>query len=548
MESTDVVTKTENQGCDGIWKVCWDSWLAYCGVVWFVAALLRELDSIADFLGVTTAFTKIPAFRNAHLANYWPPNQNSRDAGSYQQKNRAGAPPPGEPEKPCFPLLIFSHGLGGTRTTYSSLCGEFASYGFVVVAVEHRDGSGPRTFINLPKDPNLSTENVDTTEKDRDRGWTKIDYVFPKNNAKDTTPGNECGVDAQLRSAQIDLRLAEIEEAYHVMTLIHDGCGYEVAASNLRLKSAGNIGGSSRGLKGIDWSSWKNRFHLQQVTMLGHSFGAATTVEVLRHQDRFKYIGQGIIYDIWGAAIQPPEDQPEHRICAPLLGINSEAFMYWSDNFKSVMSLCKEAKDQGALVWLMTVRGSVHISQSDFSLLYPRLSSLLLKMTVNPRRAIDLSINASLEFLKQVMPARISAMNRGTNEQLLEISALESLPEDHKPSQKYTAMRLHIPHEMQIRLTPLWARKYARNKKKQAENLARPTDPSGKVLEALEDFEVGEEVWMHVAPTKDELRRHGMSMRGGAEEEGGGMVDVDGTDGRGNGEMKGIEQMYMERG
>ncbi len=63
-------------------------------------------------------------------------------------------------------------------------------------------------------------------------------------------------------------------------------------------------------------------------------------------------------------------------------------------------------------------------------------------MKVNPRRAIDLNINANLEFLKLVMPARISAMNRGTNERLLEVTILEKLPEDHKPSGKYIAMRL----------------------------------------------------------------------------------------------------------
>jgi platelet-activating factor acetylhydrolase len=66
--------------------------------------------------------------------------------------------------------------------------------------------------------------------------------------------------------------------------------------------------------------------------------------------------------------------------------------MYWPENFNSVMSLCKEAEEQGALVWPMTIRGSVHISESDFSLLYPKLSSLLLKMAVNPRRAIDLNV------------------------------------------------------------------------------------------------------------------------------------------------------------
>lgn len=435
----------------------------------------------------------------------------------------------------------------------------------MVVALEHRDGSGPRTYINLPQQgENKATGEVDVKCEDRKRGFSRMDYVFPKDNAKDTMPGNPNGVDGELRSAQIQLRLAEIEEAYHVMTLIHDGKGEEVASSNLRVKKENYMGGSSRGLKGVNWSAWKNRFHLRQVTMLGHSFGAATTVEVLRHKHRFTYIGQGIIYDIWGAAIQPPEDNPDHRIHTPLLGINSEAFMYWPDNFSSLMKICKEVKDQNQLCWLMTVRGSIHISQSDFSILYPKICSLVLKMTVNPRRAIDLNINASLEFLKHVMPDRMSQMNRGTNEHLLEISALEKLPEIHQPSEKWLAVRLKIPHEFRIRLTPQWLRRYVvRKKKREIEKGEFPKDYNGKVLLGLEDLGPGEEVWMHVAPTKEELKRHGLEcevvVQGTERDEhvgGSGMVEVegkrDGTEGQNREENKeenrGVEQKYMERG
>ncbi len=34
--------------------------------------------------------------------------------------------------------------------------------------------------------------------------------------------------------------------------------------------------------------------------MLGHSFGATTTIEVLRSNERFRFVTQGIVYDIWG--------------------------------------------------------------------------------------------------------------------------------------------------------------------------------------------------------------------------------------------------------
>ena len=36
------------------------------------------------------------------------------------------------------PLVIFSHGLAGIRTTYSTLCTDLASHGYIVAAIEHR--------------------------------------------------------------------------------------------------------------------------------------------------------------------------------------------------------------------------------------------------------------------------------------------------------------------------------------------------------------------------------------------------------------------------
>jgi len=94
--------------------------------------------------------------------------------------------------------------------------------------------------------------------------------------------------------------------------------------------------------------------------LLDIRLGALLLLEVLRHADRFQFAGQGIIYDIWGAAIQPPEDE-RNRIKKPLLCINSEAFMYSPTHFEAVLTLGKEARANGALSWLMTVRGTVHM-------------------------------------------------------------------------------------------------------------------------------------------------------------------------------------------
>lgn len=307
----------------------------------------------------------------------------------------------------------------------------------------------------------------------------------------DTAPNNEQGVDQDLRNAQIELRLCELEEAYNVLKKICAGDGEEVARQNLR--SEGFVGGSSRGLKGVNWQQWKNRFHIDKMTVAGHSFGAATVVEVLRHTDRFKNVQAGIIYDIWGAPIKPPAEAPEHRIHLPLLGINSEAFMYWQQNFDAVISLMKETKESGAPAYLLTVRGSVHISQSDFSLLYRGITELLMKATVHPQRAIDLNISASLEFLRVVAPdagAGKSLINRAmTDEGLLQTELLEEVPNEHRPTDQWIAARLKVPHEFRTRLTTGVQRHFKKNKR-------------GETV-----YSTGDEIWMHFKPTVKELEK-----------------------------------------
>lgn len=129
--------------------------------------------------GTTTAFTKLQAFRNTPPASHWPPEGNSKRDG-LKIKNQRGDPPEDASEEPKFPLLMFSHGLGGTRTCYSTMCTEFASYGFVVCAVEHRDGSGPRSIVNHAKEGDGSLKDLDNnhglghTDEERERGFDKI--------------------------------------------------------------------------------------------------------------------------------------------------------------------------------------------------------------------------------------------------------------------------------------------------------------------------------------------------------------------------------------
>ena len=41
-------------------------------------------------------------------------------------------------DQPLFPVIVYSHGMGSMRTTYTAICCDLASNGFVVGAMEHR--------------------------------------------------------------------------------------------------------------------------------------------------------------------------------------------------------------------------------------------------------------------------------------------------------------------------------------------------------------------------------------------------------------------------
>lgn len=87
--------------------------------------MARRVSFWDRFEGTTSAFdrrfskfdAKIPVYRNAPLLS------------------------PGNEKQ--WPLVLFSHGLGGSRTAYSQLCTEMAAAGKVVLAIEHRDGTAP---------------------------------------------------------------------------------------------------------------------------------------------------------------------------------------------------------------------------------------------------------------------------------------------------------------------------------------------------------------------------------------------------------------------
>lgn len=123
--------------------------------------------------------------------------------------------------------VIFSHGLGGIRTTYSSLCCDWASHGWLVAAIEHRDGTAAITV---------------------DHEGRPVPYLLPHEN-------NEYN----FRSMQLGQR---VEECRAVKEFIMGNYTRVISGKHLVVK--------------------KNEFY-----GVGHSMGAAT---VIKGADMFKSI------------------------------------------------------------------------------------------------------------------------------------------------------------------------------------------------------------------------------------------------------------------
>ncbi|GFX19832.1 platelet-activating factor acetylhydrolase [Trichonephila clavipes] len=207
---------------------------------------------------------------------------------------------PLRPAEEKYPVIVFSHGLSGWRTSYSSLCLELASYGFVVAAVEHRDYSASASFYkkqvrmstsgtnpgaNLCDLDDLLNDQSDYESSDLVEGkWDPsqgVQDVGPFCHAKEwmlyqrATKENE----SRLRSRQLKYRAKECMEVLDLLEDLNKG------------RYVANVLESN-----FDSGMFYDQLDLKKAFFIGHSFGGATGVLCLATELRFK---AGIFLDPW---------------------------------------------------------------------------------------------------------------------------------------------------------------------------------------------------------------------------------------------------------
>jgi len=295
------------------------------------------------FLSSVLATTKMPAYLDPHIALSAPISLSG---------SRSSSPP-----LPKFPIVIFSHGLGGNRFVYTSVCGDLASHGILVVAVEHRDGTASVTTFN-----------------DGNHLFYQRPYPYAS--------------EKRFRQSQIVYREQEIIRVVEFLKNVNEGKGTE----------ANQLNGNASVNSFFKLEQLKGRLLTSHMVIAGHSFGAATAIHVIRnHSDIFRGV---LLLDPWMYPVMPAKSQ----LPAPTLTIISQQFEKWEPNQNVLKDFVQENLLEFDNSRFLRIVNSGHQHQGDFPVLF-RTAFRKIPMiggSVDPVEALKQNNRVCLEFLRRV--------------------------------------------------------------------------------------------------------------------------------------------------
>lgn len=313
--------------------------------------------------------------------------------------------------------MIFSHGLGGGRNSYSYIAGSLASHGIVVLCPEHRDGSAVASFIRNPSDAAARQEVP----------YTKISH--------DVSPEVY-----EAREAQLRIRCWELALIHQAMLAIDRGTPF----TNM-----------NRSTPAASLDQFVGRLNIHEpgsIIFAGHSFGGATIAQFLKStyyadepsvaaiekplfapsadSDIRKQIAEKtvtMLLDMWCMPLMAPNSAPLFNLPLPcyadvptapggkaVLAVESESFFKWTEHLNvkarqlspdpSAKVVTTQLYERPSGIKLAEpnffyVVNSAHLNQSDFGVLFPWLTKKIFSAE-QPERALRLNLRAQLQILR----------------------------------------------------------------------------------------------------------------------------------------------------
>jgi platelet-activating factor acetylhydrolase len=297
--------------------------------------------------------------------------------------------------KEKLPVVIFSHGLAGMRTTYSTICCEVASRGIIVLALEHRDGSASMTI---------------------DRQGKVYPYQFGPSGV------NLPMVDYEFRAAQLIHRLKEIKSTIEFIKSLDQAGDFDsIILSSTTLPET--------------IKQFKGRLLTERLILMGHSFGGSTCLAAAQEYQNVKCC---VVWDPWMFPMPEPSLTITRTDIDTLLIIN-EMFT-WPENDAAIQKFINDFRNTQNCFGKARMLGSGHMDQSDLASIIPRRIIKILRPTsstpTNHHRVLQANIDLVSAHLSASFPiysfdskwtmTELSTLNR----QISPIMATEAIKDD----------------------------------------------------------------------------------------------------------------------
>lgn len=216
-------------------------------------------------------------------------------------------------------MVVFSHGLGGNANIHSEVYRALASYGYIVLAVEHADGSGCYA------------------------GSSSGEPIPYKVRPGDEPYGRQ--VITEFRAPFLDHRMRDISGVFSL------------------LKSAARVEEPTLIQAAFAAADAKS------LSFVGHSFGAATvTLAAQRLKTQLDDLGCVVLLDTWAYCL--PEEMFIEGLQVPTLSLLSADWLAKDELPEVVQLLSCTFRDSGGPASFY-YPGAVHQSFSDLSLWFP---------------------------------------------------------------------------------------------------------------------------------------------------------------------------------
>lgn len=293
-----------------------------------------------------------------------------------------------------LPVVVLSHGDVSARTDYTAYCGELASRGVIVAAIEHRDGSCPGTRVHLPE------------------GKKKDVIFFRANQLQPEKSKTEMSND-DYRFKKLAFRDAEIQETITILEKLNKGNGEKIYAQNYCKE-------------GRTLPEWENRLNMSQTVIAGHSFGATGAMQALKSANKSTSGSDKSAYRnpaIGGIILDPGKESGRLNtdIDVPLLIVHSDSWskahtiFYGRPHFDTVRDIALDVLKRCGATWFMTSLKTSHPSVTDAPLIEPLLLSWTTGATISVREGLKEYVKVSMEFLQY--------LKDGTRKGVLDIGA-----------------------------------------------------------------------------------------------------------------------------